>query len=443
MMNIQLQNNKVYNPCFKANVMPKGQAEFIDDKFLYAESIDIFCHSKADEDSANSAKAIYSYLEGMGKNVRIIANPNPQLYKFSDKKYNILPEDKVDKNTIKADLAVCIDFSKDERLKGNVLDYLHDFSSDNVVGFDHHDETKLIMPKFDTYKVVKSYDSIKKMPVSAPKNYYIDSSAKSCAAIIYRFFEALGKDISYDERVSLFCGMCDDMRKSAYINFLNKPKIEFSSEAENDTNTKEVYDVLLAGLENADKDDIIKHIDPPLVGLEDVDKDDIIKHVDTRSESSPAGEQFQKKIFDNVQINSNGKLAYTIIDINDPIWRTLGGDNPSTRRIVKDSRARLLQNSPYDELIPDELRVKLNDVQVVATIDSDFVSNEYHVSLTSKGDYVKKYADYVREKFYPDLKEMGHSNRGGWSIPNGDEKECAEFLSAFMEAAENISYDGE
>lgn len=419
-MNILKSDN--YKPVFKANVMPKEQAEHLDNKLKAADSVDIFCHTKTDEDSFASAKALYSYLESMGKRVRIISTADPKLYQFDENKYNILSENSVDESISKSDLAVCVDLSKDTRLNPKVLNYLNGYSNNQIVGFDHHAEDRLICPKAFTYKVTESYDSVKNMPVEEPKNYYIDSSSKSCAAIIYRFFEAIKRDIPYSEKISLFCGMSDDMRKSGYINFLNSPKIEFSKVGKDDKNTQEVYNNVL--------NDIVA-----------VDKSEIIKHIDPLSDLSLEAREFQKSLYDSVQISENKKFAYVVIDIDNSLWRNLGGDNSVTRPIVKDFRARLMQNSPNDELISDELRDKLKDVQVVATVDSDFVSNEFHVSLTSKGDYVKRYADYVRENYCPSLKVMGHSNRGGWNISNQDEDKCKEFFDHFMEASQNIAYE--
>ncbi len=409
-------------PAFKANPMPKEQANNINNRFMAADTIDIFCHTKTDEDSFNCAKALYSYLEGMGKNVRIVSTENDKLYQYDANRYNIISEDKVDETTEKAELAVCVDLSKDTRLKPNVARYLQSYSSDNIVGFDHHNEDSIVVPKADVYKVTQSYESIKKMPALEPKNFYIDSSAKSCAAIIYRFFQTLKRDIPYSEKLSLFCGMSDDMRKSGYINFLKSPKIEFSRVSKDDKNSQYVYNKVLKDINESDKLDVIKHVDP-------------------MSDLTLEERKFQKSLFDKVQINENGKFAYVLIDIDDPLWRSLGGDNSSTRRIVKDFRARLIQNVPHDELISDNLREKLKDVQVVATVDSDFVSNEFQVSLTSKEDYVKKYADFIRDNFCPNLKVMGHSNRGGWNIPNDDDSKCREFFDYFLTAAQNIEYN--
>ncbi len=418
--------NKIYttSPAFKANPMPNEQAQHINNKLLEADSIDIFCHKKTDEDSFNSAKALYSYLESQGKNVRIISTENTALYQFDANKYNILAEDKVDESTKKADLAVCVDLSKDERLNPEVQKYLNRYSNNNIVGFDHHSEDSLILPQADTYKVIKSYESIKDMPVRKPKNFYIDSSSKSCAAVIYRFFEAIKRNIPYDEKLSLFCGMSDDMRKSGYINFLKSPKIEFSRVGKDDKNSQYVYNKIMKEIQEQDKVDIIKHVDP-------------------MSDLTPEERKFQKSLFKNVQVNENGKFAYVVIDKDDPSWIALGGDNSSTRRIVKDYRARLIQDNPADELISDELRSKLNNVQVVATVDSDQASNEFQVSLTSKADYVKRYADHIRDNFYPNLRVMGHSNRGGWSIPNDDQEKCKEFFNYFIDAAKNIDYESE
>lgn len=423
-MNIVAVNN--FKPAFKANTMPKEQAEYLNDKLCTAESVDIFCHAKADEDSFNSAKVLYSYLDSMGKDVRIIAKVNPELYQFDQKKFNVISEDKVDESTSKADLAVCVDWSRDNRQKPNVIDYLGRFSNSNIIGFDHHDEKSLICPKGDTYKITESYESVKNMPASEPKNFYIDASSKSCAAILFRFFEALKRDIPYNEKLSLFCGMSDDMRKSGYINFFNSPDIGFADTLEKDKNTKEIYKEVLSDIDPLDKKEVIAHIYP-------------------MSEVSPLEEAFQKSLFDNVRFNGNNKFAYVVIDKDDENWGKLGGDNERTREIVKDFRSRLLQNSPDDPLISEDLRKNLKEVKVAGVVDFALDRPEFQVSLTSKGPYVRSYADYVNDFIDTDsfdkLKQMGHDDRGGWNIPTDDEFKCEKFFNYFLRASEDIDYD--
>ena len=168
-------------PDFTANVMPKNCAEHINDKLKSAKTVDIFCHTSSDEDTFNSAKAMYSYLQSQGVKPRIIVSGGKDNYKYDTQKYNIIQDTKINKNTTKSDLALCVDFSSPNRVSSSVLKYLQGYGN-KIVGFDHHNDNDVITKNYN--KITEAYAKTQSLPELKAQNYYIDSSAKSNCAII-------------------------------------------------------------------------------------------------------------------------------------------------------------------------------------------------------------------------------------------------------------------
>lgn len=414
-----LLNQKNTNISFKANPMPKAQAEYIDKKLQEADSVDIFCHVSTDEDAFNSAKAMYLYLESMGKNARIICSDNHALYDFDNLKYNIVSADMVDETTPISDLAICLDFSRKERLNPNEIDYLSKYQVGKVLGIDHHNESSYFSPL--TRRITESYRSVSDMPEADPVNYYIDVSSKSCSAIIYRFFEALNKKMSDNQLVSLYCGMCDDMKKSGYISFSKGGTATFTKMAKDDSNTKHVFNKVKAS-------------------LSEIEKKDIAKHLDIMSTLTKEEKKFQKRLFDSVKFSDNKKFAYCVIEPGDLEWDKLGGDNERTSSIIRDFRIRLLKNNTDDKLIAANLHSKLDRVKVAGIFYPDKRNGAYKVSLHSRADYVSQYIDYIRENLCSELLAGGHEDRGGGRIYSFDQDECNKFINQFVIASGNINY---
>lgn len=423
MINILVKNNNLCKPSFKANQMPKEQALHIDKKLKEADTVDIFCHASTDEDSFNSAKTMYLYLEEMGKKPRIIVSDNPDLYGYNTQRFNIQLMKDADKNVDRADLALCVDFSKDERLNQHSLDYLKRFPEDKIVGFDHHLESGFLIK--DAVRIAQSYESVKDMPKFEPANYYIDPSSKSCSAVIYRFFEALNTKLSREQLSSLFCGMCDDIKKHGVINYEKSAddlyEIKLNNSTRVDNNTKEVFDKVSSSLSSERKHKIAEHLD-------------IMRNL------MPDEKTFMKRLFDGVQFNENGKFAYFIIDPMDEDWMKFGGDTNRTSTIIRDFRIRLLKNNPNDPLISEDLREKLANIEVSGVFYPDYDEEIYKVSLHSKKDYVARYQNYVRDNLYPALQAGGHGNRGGGRITTLDEEKCRKWIDYFIKASENVQY---
>ncbi len=417
-------NINQYIPSFKANPMPQNQASYIDKRLRDADSVDIFCHASTDEDAFNSAKAMYLYLEQLGKKPRIIASNNPDLYNFDRQKYNITLAKELSHSTKNADLALCVDFSKKERLSAKALEYLEKFPEDRIVGFDHHSESEFLIK--DTNRITKKYDSIKNMPELEPSNYYIDSTSKSCSAVIFRFFEALGAKMTKQQLSSIFCGMVDDIQKFDIVNSKKRPDDTYEcklTENKNlDKNTKEVFTKVSSS-------------------LTDFRKNEILEHLDILGNLSDEENAFMKKLFDGVKFSENGKFAYCIIDVNDEDWIKFGGDTNRTSAMIRDFRMRLIKNKFKDPLISKPLRENLKNIKAAGIFYPDYDEEIYKVSLHSKKDYVSRYQDYIKKNIYPGLTAGGHSNRGGGRILTLDEDKCNEWASYFVRAAQAVNYD--
>ena len=145
-MNINSSNNFI-RPNFTANVMPKNCAEYINNKLKSAKTVDIFCHTSSDEDTFNSAKAMYSYLKSQGVIPRLVVSGGKENYQYDVNKYNIIQASTVSKNTQKADMALCVDFSSPDRVGSNVLKFINSYGQ-NIVGFDHHNDPDIVVKDY-------------------------------------------------------------------------------------------------------------------------------------------------------------------------------------------------------------------------------------------------------------------------------------------------------
>ena len=243
-------------PNFTANIMPKNCAEYIDNRLKSAKTADIFCHSSSDEDSFNSAKAMYSYLESQGVKSRIIVSNGKDCYDYNANKYNIIQASEVNESTKKADIALCVDFSATSRAVPNVMKYINSYGA-NVVGFDHHNNPDKITPNYN--QITQSYAKVQDLPKLDAKNFYIDSSAKSNCAIISRFFDAIGHKINREEGRSLLAGMIDDTSKDGFTKISKLGQIEVLDKTNDNENTKTVMNNVLSKLNIFDKLNVLKH----------------------------------------------------------------------------------------------------------------------------------------------------------------------------------------
>ena len=175
------------NISFRAKPIPqtvinKTKQELLNPK---VSTVDIYCHTSADEDTINSAKVFGNWLISKGKEVNIcVAEKETKDLYFNPKDYNIKQNHKP------ANKSIILDFNAKERLPQIYSTVYEKTKANNIIGYDHH----------------KSGDNKLK------GKFYIDDSAKSCCGVLTRFFEGLGEKLNKKDTKSLFCGMVD--RKS-------------------------------------------------------------------------------------------------------------------------------------------------------------------------------------------------------------------------------------
>jgi len=377
------------NVSFKANVMPKNQAQHIDNILHSGKSVDIFCHSISDEDTFNSATAFYNYLKQEGINARIIASGGKSNYDYDTSKYNIIQAKDINDNTKKADIALCVDFSSKDRLNSNVYKHLQKYDTSKIVGIDHHDDKNKLHPDFN--QVTKIYEK-NQVPALEAKNYYIDSSAKSNCGIIYRFFEALGKTPNKEITRALYTGFFDDTAKS---------------KCELDENSKEVKAKLSSALNILDFGKIQKHF--------------IEKTMLTKEEKA-----FAKNLKNRVQYSKNGKMAFIEIKNDDEEWNNLGRNTEKTTIILGKFRKKLLDKNK-----------NLESVAVFYPCEDGIT---YKMSITSNKDYAMKIVDYAKEYYSKDIIAGGHPERCGGSIVTSNPIEQHKWVNYFINSSNQIKY---
>lgn len=392
---------QISQPNFTANVMPKRCAEYIDNKLKQAKTVDIFCHTSSDEDTFNSAKAMYSYLSSEGIKPRIIVSGGKECFDYDTSKYNIIQASEVNDNTKKADMVFCVDFSSSTRAVPNVLKYIQSYGT-NIVGFDHHNDKDIITKDYN--KITQSYAKIQDMPKLDGKDYYIDSSAKSNCAIISRFFDAIGHKMTRDEAKSLFVGMYDDMAKDGVVTHKGLNVTINDLKANDNGNTKEVMKNVLGKLNIFDK-------------LE------VFKHFLNKSKLTSQEEQFKKGLDNRTQYTHNGKMAYIAITADDKEWISLGKDCEHTKIILGDYRKKMLS--------------KNKNLKAVAVFYPSSEKDVYKMSILTKEDYAKQIIDDIK-KTVPDLTAGGHENRSGGSIVTDNADKYIQWVNYFTNSAEKI-----
>ncbi|MBR2526007.1 hypothetical protein IKE67_06035 [bacterium] len=391
----------IVQPNFTANVMPKNCAEYIDNKLKSAKTADIFCHNSSDEDTFNSAKAMYSYLESQGVKSRIIVSNGKECYDYNTNKYNIIQADEVNENTKKADIALCVDFSAASRAVPNVLKYINSYGA-NVVGFDHHNNSDKITPNYN--QITQSYAKNQDLPTLDAKNFYIDSSAKSNCAIISRFFDAIGHKINREEGRSLLAGMIDDTSKDGFTRFSESGKIEVSERINDNGNTKTVMSNVLSQLNVFDKLDVLKHLS-------------------NKTKLTDKEIKFQNTLIERTQYSKNGKFAYLEIQQGDKTWEDLGRDNLKTETVLNNYRKEMLRNK---------------NLEAVAVFYPTNLNNAYKMSILTKKDYAKQIINEIKSTTYPDLVAGGHDDRSGGTLSSSDKTDCHNWVNLFVNAADKI-----
>ncbi len=400
---------------FKANKMPKSQAEYFNKKLLSSDSVDIFCHVATDEDAFNSAKIMYDYLRDNGIKPRIICNNADENYGYDNKTYDIIDINKNKTELQRAKTALCLDFSDPIRIRGKAFEYLSSFPKSNVFCIDHHETANPITDS----NIIKT-EEIVAPKIKQIKNGYLDTTAKSAASILVRFFEALNISMSDNQKESAFCAMADDMNKEKLINISNGQILK-SDEFEDNINAKEVFE----NIENS---------------ISDKKKTEILSHLDVLSRLNSKEKAFRMSLYKNIKITPNKKFAYVIIPPDDKNWKKIGGDTPTASKILRDFRTRILEHKQTDEFIDKDLLSKIQEIQAIAVFYPDTKAGRYRVSMHSNKDYAFRIIDLIREQYYSPLKAGGHPNRAGGSTQTLDKNKCAKWANNFICAGQNLHY---
>ncbi len=378
---------------FRAKPIPKSIIDKTKNELLdkNIRKIDIYCHSSADEDTINSAKVFYNWLTKNGKDVKICV-PQAEVEKlyFPSKEYKLKGSDRVI-----PDKSIVLDFNSKERLSSQYCDLFKNNLPQNVIGYDHHTPSNILNGDF-----------------------YVDDSAKSCCSVLTRFFEGVGEKLSQKDKKNLYCGMVSDYKKSGLVTFNKSEKgynLIKTDKLLNDKNSLEVFNKLDKSLGNKDKQEIYTHLDP-LARLTIDEK------------------QLQKKLYSELEVSRNGKMAYVVIPTNDKLWKKVGMDTPTTSEILKDLRVQVSTNSQKVKMLSDEQKQKMKNVDtVIAFYQKD---NEYRMSIHSKSNSALKLIDYIKENINPDLIAGGHADRAGGKVDSLKEDDVNNFINSFIKASD-------
>ena len=133
---------------FRANKMSTMQAKYVDGQLKKARNVDIICHDMTDRDGANSALAMWNYLNNKGVCARVIlSQKTPEALGLRTYDFNMVQaNDEAELAKIKPDVVLCVDFGAKDRISPNVLAHIK--NAPKVMGFDHHSEVDIARDEF-------------------------------------------------------------------------------------------------------------------------------------------------------------------------------------------------------------------------------------------------------------------------------------------------------
>ena len=377
---------------FKANKMSKEQAQYVDNELSKAKKVDIICHDMTDRDGANSALAMWEYMSAKGIEARVILSKNiPEALNLRHYNCNIVQAFDVDKlNSIQPDIAFCVDFGGENRVLPQVLKHIN--NAPKVMGFDHHSEVEVAK---NGYLQLKQPVNDEAIISNAP--FYSDMSAKSATSIIYRFFEALGEELTNERAYDLFFGLVDDAAKRNLIKCDGqKGEIIEQKSLTEDKNAYEIYFKLKEKLSEEQ------------IGT-------IVKSVDLISSLNEEQQAFRDSLKNKMKYSENKKIAYVEIPPDDNEWRSLGGDNTVTSTILNRFRQEVLSSN--------------KDIE--AAICFYEAHGNYRFSVHSRDKNLINFFKYVEENAIENFSKNagGHRNRAGGGMNSVEPEKCAKWVS--------------
>lgn len=376
--------NTPNNLSFKAKPMPIEEALRLKSALSKGGTSGIYPHDSADLDAAKGSNFLKRRLKKWQQKAVIFAeNRGLKYLGFSKKTVHI--------QYAKPDNLISFDHGSTERFPKVFAKALEEIPPENRVVVDHHEESK---------------DTAIKCGYS-----YIDATAKSCCAIMYRLVEALGEKLNKNDLRDLYAGMLSDYEKSELVKFKNSKLIKQPA-LNQDKNAKEV-------LEKVE------------VQLSQKDKNKIYRHLDILSNLTPKEKALRAKLLSQVQVTPNGRLAYVIIPLNDKKWASMGMDTIRNSDILRDVRLSILNSRKTNE--------KLKNIEGVMIFYREKPSDDslYKMSIHSVNHYAQQLTDRV--KATTDLKTTGgHPDRSGGRIFSVKQDDVQVFINNFLQASQAL-----
>lgn len=386
-----MQVNNI-NISFKANKMSTMQANYVDKKLREAKHVDIICHNLTDRDCANSALAMWEYLNNIGVNARVVmSQKDPKSLGLRTYDFNMVQaSNDTELKNVKPDIAFCVDFGGEERVLPNVLEHIK--KTPIIMGFDHHSETDIANGSFMQLQRALSEDEY----ICSKVDFYSDMTAKSATSVIYRFLEANGKEIDSSTAYDLFFGLTDDILKRNLVKVDGeKGTITAQKDLIEDKNVYEVFNSLKAKLSD-----------------EQIAK--IAKTIDVLSSLNPEQQAFKDSLNDRLKYSNNGKIAYVEISPDDEQWKKLGGDNTVTSRILNNFRQEILAQN--------------KEVKVAITFYE--AHGNYRLSAHARDPQLLSFFKYVEQNKIRNFTKNsgGHPTRAGGGINSSKLDACRKWV---------------
>lgn len=364
------------------------------------KTITIAAHASPDEDTNCAKEALGNHLVRHDKKVNVCINKNKAKDLFISKSTHPINSDR-----IMSDLAIMLDFNSKSKLPKSFIAFLKTFKRKNIIGFDHHPRTK---------------NHIK-------GKFYIDTTAKSCCGILYRYFEAIGEKLPEKDLATLYCGVLSDYRKSKLVKIKNN-QLTRLPDLIKDKNSSYILDKLELALSKEEKEKIYKHLD-------------------ILSNLTQAEKEFQKEMYSKIKISQDKKLAYAVIPKDDAKWQEIGEDNGRTSEILGHLRIQLIDPTSTQRF-SDAQKEALKDTRTAIIFYKS--GGVYQMSIHTKPEQsnalgIIKEAKKEWRKYQQSTGKTiemvggGHKHRAGSRILSLDDQDIEAFINCYLKAAEKVN----
>lgn len=395
-LNSKSKNRK--NVRFGLRPIPKTISAILQQKLLDAKRADIFVHisPKVDADAAVSAVQLEKALKGKGIEVHIHSDGE----NVNDLTFSPIHQDMTNSQS-KSDVSLLLDVNELSRIDGT--------PQENPVVIDHH---------VDRGNIKSDYK-------------YIDETARSCSGIIYKFLKGWNIKCSKEDLQNFLYGMLDDYQKSKLIKIEGFKLIKLHA-LKKDKNSKKVLQEVQRQLKKKDRNAVYKRLD-------------VISTLNNREK------ELRKKLFSDIQVSPNGKLAYVIIEPDNKLWDSLGMDNHRNSTILRDLRTRLINGIQKDKMFTNEQKKRFKNLKGAVVFYKSTDSNGnyvYQISMhTKKSTDALKVLDNVKTEWNKyierngkniEIQGGGHENRAGGRILSSDRDDIEAYINCFLKASESI-----